>query len=100
MLIICYNLVIGLTYSASIKKDITCYVCTPNPISDNTEASEISITFSNYDIETIPTCGSNTAVNFTLKCPEGYKGCLTKTYGNKFSKGLIIIIHLFYFCYF
>ncbi|XP_050054192.1 uncharacterized protein LOC114119942 isoform X2 [Aphis gossypii] len=78
--------VIGLTYSASIRKDITCYVCTPNPISDNTEASEISITFSNYDIETIPTCGSNSAVNFTLKCPEGYKGCLTKTYGKSILK--------------
>lgn len=87
MLIIWNNLVIGLTYSSPIKKDnISCYVCSPNSISDNTEASEISITFSNYDIETIPTCGSKAAVNFTLKCPERYKGCLTKTYGN--------IIHL------
>jgi len=68
-------------------------VCSPNSISDNTEASEISITFSNYDIEIIPTCGSNAAVNFTLKCPEGYKGCLTKTYGNKINLVLLIIIH-------
>jgi len=78
--------VIGLAYSVSIKKEITCYVCTPPLITDNTEASEIYITFSNYDIEKIPTCGSNAAINFTLKCPEGYKGCLTKIHGKTIMK--------------
>ncbi|XP_060879998.1 uncharacterized protein LOC132951940 [Metopolophium dirhodum] len=82
-------IIIGITYSSSIKKDLSCYVCSPNSISDNTEASEISITFSNYNIETIPTCGSKAAVNFTLKCPEGYKGCLTKTYGKSILKSCI-----------
>lgn len=67
--------------SASIKKEITCYVCTPI-VTDNTEASEIYNTFSSYEVEKIPTCGSNAAINFTLQCPVGYKGCLTKTYGN------------------
>lgn len=76
----------GLTQSAYVKKGITCYVCTPNLISDDMEASEIYNTFPNYDIKSIPTCGSNTAINFTLKCPEGYKGCLTKTYGNAFNQ--------------
>lgn len=65
-------------------------MCTSPLITDHTEASEIYITFSSYDIEKIPTCGSNAAVNFTLKCPEGYKGCLTKTHGN-------IILNLAYF---
>lgn len=50
-------------------------------MSDNTEVLEFDVTFPNYNIEMIPTCGSSAAMNFTLKCPEGYKGCLTKSYG-------------------
>jgi len=65
-------------------------VCTPLLITDNTEVSEMYITFKSYDIEKIPTCGSNAAINFTLKCPEGYKGCLTKTHGN------ILILNYFF----
>lgn len=57
-------------------------MCTPSLIFDNTEASEIYSTFSNFDIEKIPLCNSNAATNFTLKCPKGFRGCLTKTYGN------------------
>lgn len=60
-------------------------------IFDYTEASEIYTTFINVDIENIPTCDSNAAINFTLKCPEGYQGCLTKIYGNKVKFEFIFI---------
>jgi len=55
-------------------------------ISDNTDiASEIYTSFSTYDIENIPICGTNAASNFTFKCPKGFKGCLTKIHGNKYN---------------
>lgn len=61
------------------------------------EVKEIYNSFPN-DIESIPNCGSNTAKNFTLKCPAGYKGCLTKTYGNIFNKANFSTINnLFFF---
>jgi len=52
-----------------------CYVCTPT--SNNTDYLEIYNTFSKDEIVNIPICGTNAASNFTLKCPDGYKGCLT-----------------------
>lgn len=61
------------------------------------EASEIYNTFSNHTIKNIPTCGSNAAINFTLKCPEEYKGCLTKTYGNAFNQTHFNLINNFIF---
>lgn len=64
---------------------MVCYVCTPSFISDNTEYLEINTIFLSDDIENIPICGTIAANNFTLKCPDGYKGCLTKTHGNKFN---------------
>lgn len=87
----------GLTHSVYVKKKITCYVCTPHFISDHMEASEIYTIFPNYNIESIPTCGSNSAINFTLKCPERYKGCLTKTYGNTFNQANLSTINNFIF---
>lgn len=77
-------MILGLTQSAYVKKGITCYVCTPNSIFDDMDDSEIYNAFPNYNIKSIPTCGSSAAINFTLKCQEGYKGCLTKIYGNAF----------------
>lgn len=74
-------MIAGVSYSASIKNEITCYVCTPSVISDNMDVSEIYNTFSNDDIENIPVCSTKAATNFTLKCPEKYKGCLTKIHG-------------------
>lgn len=74
--------IIGVTSSATIKKEMTCYVCRPPRNYDNIEALE-NLKSLSYDVEIIPTCGSNAARNFTLKCPNGYKGCLTKTFGNE-----------------
>lgn len=75
--------IVGVTKSATIKKGITCYVCKPPQTNNDIEALE-NLKSLNYNIENIPTCGSNTARNFTLKCPNEYKGCLTKTYGGEF----------------
>lgn len=75
-------MITGHAYSKFIKEDIRCYVCNSEIISDNPKVSELYNTFQNYDIKNIPICGSNAAINFTLNCPEGYKGCLTKTDGN------------------
>ncbi|XP_050436483.1 uncharacterized protein LOC126843165 [Adelges cooleyi] len=73
--------IISLSNAASLKTNRICYICSPQQLSDNTEASEIHNMFPDIDLQSIPSCGSNEATNFTLKCPLGYKGCLTKTYG-------------------
>lgn len=57
-------------------------MCTLHPNSDNTEALDDYFTFLDHGTENIPTCGSNSGKKFVYKCPEGYKGCLTITYGN------------------
>ncbi|XP_050532401.1 uncharacterized protein LOC126900605 [Daktulosphaira vitifoliae] len=68
--------------SASLINGLICYICNPQPLSDNTESFETHITFPSIDIQTIPICGTNEAKNFTLICPRRYQGCLTKIYGN------------------
>lgn len=77
-------MIIGHTYSASIKKEITCYVCTPPKISDSTLEHEFYSIFTINEIDKIPTCGTTAAIHFTLKCPENYHGCVAKHYGNMF----------------
>ncbi|XP_025412327.1 uncharacterized protein LOC112684839 [Sipha flava] len=73
--------IIGLVCSIHSKEEITCYVCTPHLNSSDTEVSEDYFTFEDYNTENIPNCGSSSGKNFVLKCPEGYKGCLTIIYG-------------------
>lgn len=59
-----------------------CYVCIPR--SNNIDYMEFDNTFSKDEIVNIPTCGTNEASTFILKCPDRYKGCLTTIHGKNY----------------